>query len=416
MPTSRDLRQERAGIWTQAQALLETAESENRNLTDEEQVTWDQMMADMEVLQTRYERQERADAISADMATVQQRQLPGDGPGDGDADGEQGEAEYRQAFDTYIRGGREVLTVEQRQVLRGGYQQIEGEARALATLTGSAGGFTVPDADMAALQQAMIDWGGMRQARTTKMVTGDGRDIPIPTMNDTGNTGRRIAESAQVSSVDPTFSGKVLRAYIYTSDLVLIPFALLEDTSFEVSSYLLNAFGVRLGRIQNQEDTTGTGDSMPEGLMTVATTGVTAAGATDITYDELVDLEHSVYAAYRGNAQFMFKDSTLKYLKKLQDGDGRPLWAPGIAQRAPDTLLGYPYVINADMAAMTTGLKSVAFGDFSYHWLREVRGVSVLRLEERYADYGQVGFLAFQRHDAKYVNAGTDPVKVLVQA
>lgn len=412
MPTSYDLRQQRAAIWEQAKALLEQAESEGRALSPVEQENWDKAMADMDALKERIDRQERAAHIEAEMGQREPRQSD---HREGDADGEAERREYARAFDSYLRYGRDALLPEQRQLLRQGYQQFGGENRALTTLTGSAGGYAVPDADMAPLTAAMIDWGGMRQAARVWTTT-NGQDIPVPTVNDTGNIGRRITENTQVASnQDPSFSGKVLRAYIYTSDVVLVPFALLEDANFDVGAYLLGEFGVRLGRIENSEDTNGTGDSQPEGLITVATSGVTAAAAEAVTYDELIDLEHSVYAVYRRNGRFMFKDSTLKYLKKLQDGDGRPLWAPGIAQRVPDTLLGYPYVINADMPAMTTGLKSIAFGDFSYHWLRDVRGITILRLEERYADYGQVGFLAFHRHDAKYINAGTNPIKVLTQ-
>lgn len=421
MLKSVELRQERANIWEQAQALLQAAEEEGRDFTAEERESWDKMNADMDALKGRIDRLERSESIDEEMESFRSKtggeEDRGAG-GEGDPEDPPAAAQYRSTFWDFARFGREALTTEQRQMLRGGFGQLDvggAEQRALSTLTGSAGGYTVPDADMAPMTQAMIDWGGMRQARTRKFSTADGNDIPIPTVNDTGNIGRRISENAQVESKEMEFGGKVLRAYIYTSDLVLVPFAFLQDTSIDISAYLMGEFGVRLGRIQNSEDTTGSGDSMPEGLITEATVGKTTAASTAITYAELVDLEHSVYAVYRNGAQWMFADSTLKYLKKLLDGDNRPLWAAGISEKAPDTILGYPYVINADMAAIAATAKTIAFGDFSYYWIRDVSGVQVLRLEERYADYGQVGFLAFQRHDGKYVNAGTDPIKVLKQ-
>jgi hypothetical protein len=39
-----------------------------------------------------------------------------------------------------------------------------------------------------------------------------------------------------------------------------------------------------------------------------------------------------------------------------------------------------------------------------------------MKLEERYADLDQVGFVAFLRSDGRMLNAGTNPVKHLVQA
>jgi len=423
MATTLELRQQRANIWEQAKKLQELAEGELRDLTAEEQKTWDQMMADIDALGARVERQERAERIEREMNGYQSQtgadRDPGnEGTGDDEAGGQaERDRVYRETFGRYLRGGREALTYEQRQVLQGNFQALKGgEGRALTTLTGSSGGYTVPDGAMAPFTRAMIDWGGVRRARTEKITTSDGRDIPYPTGNDTGNTGRRISENKQVAEASPTFGGKVLRAYIYTSDEVLVPFALLEDTEFDIESFLMTAFGERIGRIQNSEDTTGTGDSMPEGLTVVTTVGKTADAAADVDFDELIDLELSVYGVYRQAAEWMFNTTTLGILRKKVDNNNRPLWSPGIAGGTPDRIWNYPYVINEDMPDVEASAKPIAFGDMSYFKLRDVRGIQVLRLVERYADYGQVGFLAFHRHDAKYIDAGTHPIKVLQQA
>lgn len=414
MPNAIELRQQRANIWEQAKALLDMAESEGRDLTAEEQEQWDRMNTDMDTLLGRIERLERAARIDDDMSTLNRRVgLDAGQQGQQRADGPvTAQEEYRAAFDAYLRYGRENLDVDQRKLLGLGRVQFEG--RALTSLTGASGGFTVPDADMQALVGAMIDWGGISRARTRKLSTSDGRDIPVPTGNDTGNIGRRIGENTQVASdQDPSFGAKVLRAYMYTTDVVLVPYALLEDAAFDVGSWILEQFGQRLGRIEDSEDTLGTGDSMPEGLIPALTVGKTTAADDEIDWTELVDLEHSIYSAYRRNAQWMMNDSTVKHFKQMKTGVGTPLWQPGLTSNAPDTILGYPYVVSFDMAAIAATAKVIAFGDFMYYWQRNVRGFQMLRLEERYADYAQVGFLGFHRHDGKYVNPGTDPIKVL---
>ena len=150
--------------------------------------------------------------------------------------------------------------------------------------------------------------------------------------------------------------------------------------------------------------------------MTAATVGKTASAVADIDFDELIDLELSVYGVYRQAAEWMFNSTTLGVLRKKVDNDGRPLWAPGVADRTPDRIWNYPYTINEDMADPAASAKTVAFGDMSAYKIRDVKGIQVLRLVERYADYGQVGFLAFHRHDAKLIDAGTHPIKVLQQA
>ena len=127
-------------------------------------------------------------------------------------------------------------------------------------------------------------------------------------------------------------------------------------------------------------------------------------------------LEHSVDPAYRGNAKWMMSDSALMKTKLLVDSQGRPLWAASISTGAPDTLMGYPIIINNDMAVMAAGAKSVLFGDSQKYIIRDVLGVTLLRLEERYADFHQVAFLAFARMDGDLLDAGTHPVKYFVNA
>jgi HK97 family phage major capsid protein len=180
--------------------------------------------------------------------------------------------------------------------------------------------------------------------------------------------------------------------------------------------------GERIGRIQNDHFTTGSGVSQPNGLLTAATdSAVTTVSTTLISYDEMVNLEHSVDPAYRPGAKWMFHDGALKALKKVKalqysgDTTGLPIWLPGLAVNAPDTILGYPYVVNQSMSTPATTVKSVLFGALNKYIVRDVRDITLVRLNERYADYHQVGFLAFARSDGDLLDAGTRPVKYLTQ-
>ena len=108
-------------------------------------------------------------------------------------------------------------------------------------------------------------------------------------------------------------------------------------------------------------------------------------------------------------------DNTVRQLKNLLDKFGRPIWLPGIAVNEPDTILGYKYTINQHMPQIAPNAPTVLFGDLSKFIIRKVREMSVLRLVERYADYGQVGFIAFSRVDSQLVDAGTNPIQQLIQ-
>lgn len=279
---------------------------------------------------------------------------------------------------------------------------------------GADGAYTVPDEPMKALEDALLQYGGMRQARTTVLRTSTGASLPIPTENDTGNKGSILNENTQTTTVTQlTFGQVVLGAYKYSSDIIKASIEFLQDTSINAETFIAQKLGERIGRITNDHFTKGSNSSQPYGAQWAATLGKTVASATAVTFQEVIDLEHSVDPSYRANAEFMFKDSTLALLKKLGDATGQWIWQPGLQSREPDRILGYNYVINQSMDGASAGKHSMLFGDFSKYYIRDVMDVMVIRLNERFIDYGQIAFLAFSRHDGDLVDAGTHPITYL---
>ncbi len=204
-----------------------------------------------------------------------------------------------------------------------------------------------------------------------------------------------------------------IQAFMYSSKLVRVSFQLLQDSAFDLNSFLARKLGERIGRITNTHFTTGDGTAKPNGVVTASTQGkVGATGqTTSVKYEDLVDLEHSVDPAYRNGAEWTMHDNTLGAIKKLVDSQGRPLFVPGIAANAPDTILGYSFVSNNDVAQMAANAKSILFGNFSKYLIRDISGFQMLRLVERYAEFFQVGFIGYSRHDGDLIDAGTNPIK-----
>lgn len=411
-----EMRRKRANLWEQAKAIHERAKEEKRDLSAEEREQWDKLNAEIDSLKEQIDREERAQAIEADLAAQQARP---EGKGE-ERQGPAGQAEYRDVFRAYLRNGMSELSPEQRSLLRSGHQSIDGaEARALGVGAGPIGGFTVPDEAMRPIVSAMLAVGGVRRTRASVITTASGADLPVPLSDDTANEGERIGENAGVAELDPTFGQKILRSYMYTSRIVRVPYQFLQDTSIsDFESWLAEMFGQRIGRRQNRDFTNGAGGNQPEGLVSASTLGAQTAAAGVIAWEDLVALEHSVDPSYRLGAQWMFHDAVLQELKQLSDGQNRPLWLPGVSVGEPDTILRYSYVINQHMpapvgGAWASGDRAIVFGDMSYYWIRDVRGFSIIRLDERYADNLQVGFLAFARADGALIDAGTHPIRHL---
>lgn len=287
--------------------------------------------------------------------------------------------------------------------------------------TTTTGGYTVPDATMQSLEVALLAYGGMRSVATV-IRTATGGPLPIPTTNDTANKGEIIGENTTSNELEMTFGQLVLDAWKYSSKYILASIEFLQDTSINAPEFLGAALGTRIARITNDHFTTGTG-SQPNGIVTAATSSaITLAGTNTVTYDNLVDLVHSVDPEYRVNSRFMFHDGGLKMIKKVKvlqysgDTSGYPLWQAGLTAGQPDLIMGYPYTINQSMTTPATTVKSILFGQLNKYLIRDVRDVTVVRLDELFAVLGQVAFLALSRHDGDLLDAGTRPVKYATQA
>ncbi len=291
------------------------------------------------------------------------------------------------------------------------------EERAQGTLIGSAGGYTVPEGFVANLERALLKFDSVRP-HADVMRTANGAEMPWPTANDTGNKGEIIGENpASANEQDIDFGAVRFGAHLFSSKMVRISMSLIEDSAFNMATTLGDFLGERIGRRQNQSWTVGTGANDAEGFTVTAPVGKTAASATAITADELIDLEHSVDSAYRDGAMWQFNDTVLAILRKLKDSQGQYLWQPSLEFGAPDLFNGRPYETNNDMAGtVEANAITVAFGQFMKYKIRDVNTIRLRRLDERYGELDQVAFVAFMRADGHLLDAGTGPLKVLKQA
>lgn len=426
---SKELRAKRAKLIEDARALISSDAPSAEDTT-----RFDAMMSEADGLKAQIDRIERADTLAAETNEALRNAADRSGA---DPDEIRDAAVIEEgAFNAWMRRGPNGLNDQQRQVYMRSFEapqdnggntpagwRLNGFRNALGTLPDTAGGVTIPQGFYAQLIDAQKAYGGMLDVAFI-LDTTTGNALPIPTDNDTSNAGALLSENTTVGQQDVTFGSVTMNAHTYSSKMVLVSNQLLQDTAFNLDAFLSGKLGTRIARIVNTHCTTGDGASKPTGIITAATLGFTAGNAsggvstttgstTTFTYDDLIELEHSVDPAYRKGAQFMMSDFALKLIKKLKDGIGRPLWMPGLAVKEPDTINSYPYVINQDMATPAASAKPVVFGDLKNYFMRRVAGVQVLRLTERFADSNQVAFLAFQRWDGQMIDAGTHPVKYL---
>ena len=325
----------------------------------------------------------------------------------------------------------------------------EAGTQSITYTQGVAGGYFVPAGFVYDVEIATKYFCPMADGSVIRILeTATGNVLPYPTNNDTNEAWYIIGEAVQVSDQGQTSNyptpgtvpsgqpgnlamGQVLfGAWKGTTGLVRVSLEILQDSAFDLEDFLKNAFAVRMGRGYEYYLTRGSGVNQPTGIVTAVVAsgqGATIAtgsstndgsvntGSNSIGTNDLISLEHAIDPTYRRGGKFMFHDQTLKTIKQLLDKYGRPLWVPGIAVNAPDTVLGYPYVVNQSMSQIAAGATTVLFGSLNKFLMRKVRDLSVLRLDERFADYGEVAFIAFSRIDSNLLDAGVHPIAWLNQ-
>ncbi|MBX5243286.1 phage major capsid protein [Rhizobium sp. NLR3b] len=423
--TLTELQEKRGRLVTEARAALE----EIKKNTDEARAAelearHDTIMSEFDRVERNIKREEDQAAIEARFAARQEEERAKKRPGAGSEErafgSETGEQiEYREVFLKFIANGASIdaLDPEERKVLRAGAENIE--KRIQTGGTNAAGGYTVPVEMQNLLVRSMKAFGPMYDADVvSELVTTAGNQLPIPTTDDTGKTGVQGTEGTALTddgSADAVFGQKQLEAYDFNTKFVKFSWQLAQDSIFNMEALLADLLGERLGRLANAQLTTGTGTSAPNGIVTAATLGKTAAAAAAIASDEIIDLTHSVDPAYRMSpkVRFMFNDLTLAAIRKLKDGQGNYLWQMGnVKEGVPGTLLGYNYSINQAMANIATGNKTIIFGDLGKYWVRKVGSPVIGVLRERFwPDLGIAGLIRF---DGELLD--TASVKYLQQA
>lgn len=437
--------EERKALVAKMEAMHATGEK--RQLTAEEQASWDALVQQVADIDARVMALE--DAVAADPAEdpTHQQQQNGDKLADIIKRGEAvikkleeapavrravpgfvsdlGDKQARRDKDMALRGwamGKRATDAHREAAQRAGVninsdtwvfrRDADVEERANTAGTASAGGYTVPAGFLAELEKKMAYFNPLRNVARVLRTSGVG-DLPMPTVDDTSNTGALTAEVATTSATDVTVGEIRLKAYTYRT-LALCSNELLQDTGINLEAEINNILAERIGRSEAAAFATGTGSSQPEGVVTGSSAGVTSASATAIALSDIVGLMGSLDWAYQTNAAFMMHQAIWFSILKLVDSQSRPLIADTINGNQPK-LYGYPVIINNNMAStIATTNKTILFGDFSKFIIRDAGDFELRRLDELYANQYATGFLAVGRRDSKVMQSAA--IKRLTQA
>ena len=395
-----ELREKRAKAWDAAKQFLDAKRGADGMLSEEDTATYDKMEQDVMNLGKEIERLERQAAIDAELSKATSTPLTGK-PG-----AKMGKDEVEKtgrASDEYKGSFWNAMRVK---------APMPSVLNALQEGTDSEGGYLVPDEFERTLVEALEEENVFRTlAHVIKTSSGD-RKIPVVASKGSASW---VDEEGAYQESDDAFSQVSIGAY-KLGTMIKVSEELLADSVFDLEAYISKEFARRIGAREEESFFNGDGKGKPLGILAAAggaEVGVTAASATAITADEVIDLFYSLKAPYRKNAVWVLNDATVKQIRKLKDSTGQYLWQPSLVAGTPDTILGRPVKTSAFMPTAAAGAKTIAFGDFKYYWIADRQGRTFKKLSELFAATGQVGFMGTQRVDGKLILP--EAIKVLQQ-
>jgi HK97 family phage major capsid protein len=381
--TVNELRTKRATLWNTMEGFLDTHRTDKGVLSAEDDATYNNMEKELDALTTEIKRMERRDAIEAELNKPVGSPLTGKPEKQEPEKVGRASNAYKEDFDRHLRGKTLLHNV-------------------LSEGTDADGGYLVPEEFERQIVKT-LDEANVIRSLAKVITTNSERKIPVAASH---STAQWTLENGAYTESNPTFGQKQIDAYKLT-DLIRVSQELLQDSAFDLESYIADEFARAFGIAEEQAFCVGTGTNQPTGIFTAngGTVGVTAAATTAITADELISLVYALKSPYRRNAKFLMNDATVAAIRKLKDLNGAYMWQPSVQAGQPDRLLGYEIYTSPYVPTLAAGALAVAFGDFQNYWIADRAGRTVQRLNELYATNGQVGYVATERVDGKVILA-----------
>lgn len=253
-------------------------------------------------------------------------------------------------------------------------------------------------------------------AGPTILRTASGETLKFPRLTGLGNltqANSRVAELGTINKGNATFDQVQLDAYKY-GQISQSSREVIEDSVLDVRGLMGDVLGRNMANYLGYDLTLGDGSGKPRGVVTVAAaSGQTVTSATGVagkpsTMDDILNVIAKLPIPYRRNAKWLMNDQTVFVLRKFKlnfsTGDNAYAWQPSLVPGGPDTLMGYPIVVDPNIAATGVNNVSIVFGDFSMYYVRLVNDVRVEWSTEYAWDTDLVSVKAVLRADGDAID------------
>lgn len=372
------LRETRAEKVEELEMLYAKLEAEQRAITEEEEKQIGAIEGEIEQIDKTIEILENVKSRLA--KTNEGKREVVDGVKEEGA--EQRAQEEEKAFADYLRG------------------VVAGEVRADTNMTLTDNGAIIPTTIANKIIEKIYDISPILERSTKYNVKGN-LTIPFYPADSNDVEMAYATEFTDLTADTGKFGSITLNGFL-AGALVKISRSLINNSQFDVTGFVVDHMAYQAARWIEGELLKGT-TSKIEGLSSV-TQGVTAAAATAITADELIDLQDSVKDAFQQNSIWIMSSKTRTAIRKLKDDVGRYLMQDDITAPFGKTLLGKPVYVSDNMPEMAASAKAIYYGDMSGLATKITEEFEVQVLREHYATQHAIGVVGWTELDAKVEN------------
>lgn len=361
----------RQKAWAEGKAILESAETEQRSMTVEEQSAWDDISVDLDAkdaeIRSYLDAEKRTSASDAQRAEL--------------------EAIFASApkteRDDAAPSIRSIFTGESRSVTYDVPAELAKslyarERRDVTTLVGT-GGNTIPPSTMVdRLYEELINASSIFDVSTI-ITTASGEPLDFPVIRAAANSidakvlaadaSLPVSEAGSLPELDPVFSKVTITPAKY-GVILQVSSELATDTVVDLEGYIAKASA--LGIVNNASKDFVTTILAAASASGVAWANFAAVSTTGTGYTNLVDLAYAVNPQYRKNGTWLVQDAFVRNVRKLMDSQNRPVWEPSAQVGQPDTILGFPVAIDPNVPISGAASKVAVFGDLTAHTIRQV--------------------------------------------
>ncbi len=379
----KKLEEKKNDLITRAEEIVNSAESEKRELTEDEAAELAEIRDDVRKIKEQL-------GLVKDVKALDSEKAPAKVEVEEDGDKEV-EVKETRAFEQYLRS------------------EIMNTRDDNTPLTKGANGAVVPTTIAKRIIRKLYDISPILEKSAKYNVKGN-LQIPFYSEDSTDfiNVAFQGAEFSKLSANSGKFTSINLGGYV-AGALALISRSLINNADFDLVGYVVDQVAYSIKRFIENVLLNGSGAISGQSGTVAGLTGVTlttnTAAATAITADELIDLQDSVKDMFQDGAIWIMSPKTRTAIRQLKDKMGRYLLQDDISAPFGKVLLGKPVYVSDNMPEMAEGNVAVYYGNMAGLATKFSENMEIQVLREKYADQHADGVIGWFEFDAKVQDA-----------